>query len=727
MTDEHRVAADDWERLAALWEAAAELPTNQRDEMLRSNAVDGALRAEFESLLAHASAAEAFFDRLRARVADTAHTVEEMGQRAADAPDDATPRRGVDPMLDTTVGHYHIDALLGQGGMGVVYRATDLRLRRTVALKLLRAQTPDDSRAKERLLAEARAAGALDNANICTIYEVGETDEQVSFIAMAYYPGETLEQVLRRGSLPLSVAIDYATQIARGLAAAHQRGIIHRDIKPANIAVTADGVVKLLDFGIARTMDVGVSHDGVTPGTIAYMSPEQVTSGSVGPRSDLWSLGIVLYEMCAGVRPFGGEHVGAILYAIVHEPPRSAAALRPDLPAHLGSIIDRLLVKDPAERYGDAETLMSDLTSTPGATPIQKLETRRSRTRLSRRAVRYGVAALVLGVLAVFWPRTRGSAPSERRIAAQDLYAQGHRDVLFRTESGRREALGFFRQAIAVDSTYATAHAGLAHLLVLISDNSGGSRRSQLREAEAAARTAIRLDSLLAEAHAALGHVLLFDYQFAEAESEFKRAVALDPTTPYVREFLVWLYVFMNRPRDALKEAERGTAENPNSPTAIAEAARALLVNGRCNDALPLLKRLAYLQPPPARVGAIAAQCYAQQKMWQNAIDAVRPVAEQSPLQGYPWLGFMLARGGETDRGREIRDTLLEQWRRGNGGAYGVALTYAGLRDYSQAFVWLDKSIEDRSLRYNIMEPAFEDLRRDPRFDRVWQKLGIAR
>ena len=706
MTDRPRVSAEDWKRLEALWDAAADLSPDQREELFRSQAVDDALRAELESLLARADSAQAFFGRLQGVVAESQPTVE------------ATQRASSDAMIGSTVAHYHIEALLGQGGMGVVYRAADLRLRRTVALKLLRGQRTGDSRAKERLLAEARAAGALDNPNICTIYEVGETDDQVPFIAMGYYPGETLEQLLRRGPVPISAAIDYATQIARGLAAAHQRGIVHRDVKPGNIVVTDDGVVKLLDFGIARTLDVTVSREGVTPGTIAYMSPEQVTSRTVSPRSDLWALGVVLYEMCTGTRPFGGEHVGAILYSIVHEQPSPAASLRQDLPPHVGTILDRLLAKDPTTRYADAETLISDLTSTVAHRP---------RRRFFPRGVRYGAGVLAVGALVAFWPRTQEAAPSERRMAAQDLYEQGHRDVLFRTESGRREALGFFRQAIAVDPTYATAHAGLAHLLVLISDNAGGSRRAQLRDAEAAARTAIRLDSLLADAHASLGHVLLFDYQFAEAEAEFKRAVALDPTTPYVREFLVWLYIFTNRPRDALKEAERAAAENPDSPTAIAEVARALLVNGRCADAMIQLQRLAYLQPPPARVGAIAAQCHAQQQQWQKAIDAVRSVAEMSPLQGYPWLGFMLARGGDTMRGRQIRDTLITQWSHGNGGAYGVAVTYAGLRDYDQAFAWLDRSIEDRSLRYNIMEPAFEELRRDPRFERARERLGIPR
>ena len=716
MTHEFRIGAADWERLEVLWEIASTLPPTERDAMLRSHSVDDALREELESLLARASAAEAFFDRLKT-------VVSEAPTEAADAQGDPPV---ADPIIGSTVGHYRIDAPLGQGGMGIVYRATDLRLRRTVALKLLRAQRLDDSHAKERLLAEARTAASLDHANICTIYEVGETGEQLSFIAMGFYPGETLEQLLRRGPLPISTAVDYTTQIARGLGAAHQRGIVHRDVKPANVVVTANGVVKLLDFGIARHLDIGASHDRTTtPGTIAYMSPEQLTSGAVDRRSDLWSLGIVLYEMCAGTRPFGGEHQGAILYAIVNELPAPAATLRNDLPARVGAIIDRLLAKDPVQRYSDVEALIADLTSSTllRALSLPMPATRGLRNRIAWTAVAIGAMA----ALAAAWPATRRPAPSERRIAAQDLYQQGHRDVLFRTEAGRLEALRFFRQAIAVDSTYATAHAGLAHLIVMISDNAGGSRREQLLDAEAEARTAIRLDDRLAEAHASLGDVLLFDYRFAEAEAEFNRAVELDPTTPYVREFLVWLYVFMDRPSDALEQAERNVKENPTSPTAITEQARGLLVNGRCNDAMPLLKRLMLLQPPPARAGVIAAQCYAQEKQWQNAIDAVRPVAENTPLQGAPWLGFMFARSGDVDRGREIRDTLLVRWRRGEVGAYGVAVAYAGLRDLDEAFAWLDKSIDDRSLRYNIMEPAFTDLRRDPRFDRIRQKLGSVR
>jgi serine/threonine protein kinase/Flp pilus assembly protein TadD len=716
-----------------LWEAARGLPPHERDEMLASHSVDGALREELESLLDRATAAESFFDRFLSVVPQQGNAVSEDRQDADTQDDaasrpDASLRPNADPMLGATIGHYEIVARLGEGGMGIVYRAVDLRLRRPVALKLLRTHTPHNLRAKERLLVEARAAAALDHANICTIYEVGETAEQSTFIAMAFYPGVTIDEVMGGRPMPLPNALDYATQIARGLSAAHERGIVHRDIKPANVIVTDDGVVKLLDFGIARMPDVDVSHEGVTPGTIAYMSPEQVTSRAVDQRTDLWSLGVVLYEMCTGVRPFGGDNAGAILYAILHESPVNVSTLRRELPPRVEAIIERLLTKDPEQRYRDAEQLIADLVSISDAPPPATLEpvSERPRRGWSRYAPWYGAAVLAVGALIAFWPGTPPPPASDRRIAAEDLTTQGKRDVLFRSESGRRQSLEFFRQAITVDSTYAPARASLAHMLVLNGEDVGGRvRREQLREAETAARAAIGLDSLLPDAHAALGHVLLFDYQFAKAEEQFRRALELNPNERYVRESLVWLYIFMDRPRDALEQAERAAEDNPQSPTAIAEVARALLVNGRCDEALEHLGRLTYLQPPPARSGAIAAQCYARQQMWQKAIDELRPVAERNPRQSEPWLAFMLARAGRTEEARQIRDRLLELWRRGNGGAYGVAVAYAGFGELDNAFEWLDKSIDDRSLRYNIMEPAFDELRRDPRFDRLRSRLGI--
>jgi eukaryotic-like serine/threonine-protein kinase len=719
MTLERGVASNELSQLEALWDSARGLTPNERDELLASDSVDDALRDELESLLARADTAEAFFGRLRDAVPDARIAMRNGRESAAQADADA--------LLGATVGHYRIVARLGRGGMGIVYEALDLRLRRTVALKLLRAQTPHDTGARERLLSEARAAAALDHPNICTIYEVGETDDHRPYFAMAFYPGETLEHVIRRGPLPLPTAVEYATQIARGLDVAHERGIIHRDVKPANIVITADGVVKLLDFGIARIVDGTASPESVTPGTIAYMSPEQVESGCLDARTDLWSLGVVLYEMCTGVRPFDGVNAADTLYAIVHQSPTPPRELRHDLAADLETVIACLLAKDPDQRT-EAQQVVSRLETISGARAYatqSTTELRGKRRSLWRYAVVTGATGLALTALISFWRTPSSPAVSDRRLAAEDLYRQANRDVLFRTDSGRQQSLALFKQAVAVDPTYAAAQAALAHILVMNSEDRGGPRRVQLRLAEKAARAAIALDSTLSDAHSALGHVLLFDYQFTKAEEQFKRAVALDPAEPYLGDFLVWLYVFMDEPRFALEQANRSLGANPGSPSAIAETARALLVNGRCTEALALLGRLAYLQPPPARAAAIAAQCYAKAGKWDRAIAVMQPVTERNPLMSEPWLGYMLARAGRIKEAEQVKDTLLARWREGKGGAYNVAMVYAGLRQLDSAFVWLDRSVDDRSLRYNIMEPAFEELRRDPRFGRLRTRLGI--
>src|SRR3954452_7687963 len=221
---------------------------------------------------------------------------------------ESSERQGIEPDFPVAP-RYRISGLIGTGGMGVVYRAQDTLLGRPVALKFLHPMLTPNPQAKARFLAEARAVSALDHPNICTLYEVGETAEGQLFLAMAYYEGETLKQRLERGPLPPAEALDVALQAARGLAKAHHHGIVHRDIKPANLMLTADGIVKILDFGIARLAGAAaVTRTRLPLGTPAYMSPEQMRGQEVDARTDLWSLGVVLSEMLAGRRPFPGDH-----------------------------------------------------------------------------------------------------------------------------------------------------------------------------------------------------------------------------------------------------------------------------------------------------------------------------------------------------------------------------------------------------------------------------------
>jgi tetratricopeptide (TPR) repeat protein/class 3 adenylate cyclase len=266
-----------------------------------------------------------------------------------------------DPFLGRTISHYQIFEKLGEGGMGVVYRARDTRLGRVVALKFPAPRLAGDADARERVLREARAASALDHVNICTIHEIGETDAGQLFIAMACYAGETLEEKLRRTPLPLDEVLGYAVDVAQGLSKAHEHGIAHRDIKPANVMVTEDGVVKLLDFGLAEAVDERLTEAGVARATPAYMSPEQARGKRVDHRSDIWSLGVVLYEMLTGCRPFRGEHAKAVIDAILHAEPESVTTRRPEAPALLEQIVAKSLARRVADRYDDADALLRDL------------------------------------------------------------------------------------------------------------------------------------------------------------------------------------------------------------------------------------------------------------------------------------------------------------------------------------------------------------------------------
>jgi serine/threonine protein kinase len=263
----------------------------------------------------------------------------------------------------TVAGRYNIIKKLGRGGMGVVYKAEDIRLKRTVALKFLHPDMIRDQEAKERFIQEAQAAAALDHPNICTVYEVDESEDQ-TYIAMAYVEGQSLKEKIKNGPLGLDEAVAIASQAAEGLRAAHKKGIIHRDIKPANIMLTEEGLVKIMDFGLAKlTWGVDLTKTSTVMGTVAYMSPEQARGEKVDEQTDIWSLGCVLYEMLTGRRPFKRTHNQAALYSILNEEPEPILRLRKDLPEGLVKILETCLQKEPLDRYKDMEALISDLKS----------------------------------------------------------------------------------------------------------------------------------------------------------------------------------------------------------------------------------------------------------------------------------------------------------------------------------------------------------------------------
>jgi eukaryotic-like serine/threonine-protein kinase len=265
-------------------------------------------------------------------------------------------------MIGKTISHYNILEKLGEGGMGVVYKAKDTKLERHVALKFLPSNFTRDAAAKERFIQEAKAASSLEHTNICNIHEIDETEDGQMFIVMACYEGLSLKQKIERGPLKLKEALDIAVQVANGLAKAHEKVIVHRDIKPANVHVTTDGVAKILDFGLAKLGDqTRLTKEGTTLGTAAYMSPEQARGEDVDFRTDIWSLGVVVYEMLTGQLPFKGDYEAALMYAILNEKPEPVEKHLPDISSEFLHILNRSLEKDPKNRYQSIKDMLIDL------------------------------------------------------------------------------------------------------------------------------------------------------------------------------------------------------------------------------------------------------------------------------------------------------------------------------------------------------------------------------
>ncbi len=308
-------------------------------------------------------------------------------------------------MVGETISHYKILEKLGGGGMGVVYKAEDTKLKRHVALKFLPSELTRDPDTKQRFIHEAQAASALDHPNICNIHEIGETDDGLLFIAMACYQGETLKAKIERGPIAVEEALDIAIQVAQGLERAHEAGMVHRDIKPSNIMITDRGEVKVVDFGLAKLAGQSrITKTGMAMGTVAYMSPEQTRGEEVDHRSDMWSLGVVMYEMFTGHLPFKGDYYQAVIYAILNEEPDFLAVSKSDVPKEVVYLLKKTLVKDPDDRFQSITEALNTLISAraPGAKLLPKKAPSKFLQKLTRFIRKRRVAIAIPVVFSAF-------------------------------------------------------------------------------------------------------------------------------------------------------------------------------------------------------------------------------------------------------------------------------------------------------------------------------------
>ena len=775
-------------------------------------------------------------------------------------------------MIGQTISHYHILEKLGEGGMGVVYKAQDLMLDRLVALKFLPSHLTASEEIKKRFIQEAKAASTLDHPNICTLYELGETNDGQMFIAMAYYKGETVKERVKERPLPISEAVEIAAAIAEGLTRAHEKGITHRDIKSDNVMITDNGSVKIMDFGLASMVGAStLTKAGTTLGTLPYMSPEQARGEKVDHRTDIWSLGVLLYEMVAGRLPFKSQYDEATVYSILHEKPQPLTSIRSNVPMALESVVHKCLEKKASDRYQHMDDMLVDLRRA-GTEKHSTGHTHLAPPKTGRRQwlIIGGLSLVVLVLCLIFIPRfipgsedvhslavlplenfshdpdqeyfsdgmtealiadlskitslrvisrtsvmqfkgTKKTVPEiaralnvdavlegsvlrsgdRIRITAQlihgstdkHLWAESYerelKDVL-RLQSDVAQAIAgeirikvtpqeharitgsrtvnpsaheaylkgrfyanqwspeagtksieFFRQSIAIDSTYAPAYAELAEMYVTLGFSGVSLPRELYVKAKAAAVKALALDESSGEAHAALGWLTLMnDWNWEESEREFRRSLELNPSSTTTLFFYSTLLSARGRHTEAIKLAKLGRSLDPLSLLSITNVGWRYQSAGIYDTSIAYFQKCLELDSNYSVARENIAFTSLLKGLPDEAIRQFKTVPEASmfPISKMR-LAVAYVRAGRRKDALKIVEDLQERFRHGYVSPYCIAGIYSALGEKNLAFQWLERAYSDRDswLIFIHLNPGFESLRSDPRFDELLKKTGAQR
>jgi tetratricopeptide (TPR) repeat protein len=676
---------DRWTAVKRIHQSALDKDASERTAFVdESCSGDETLRREVHSLLAYAADAESFLER---PAADIASTPPSESQETT--------------LVGRSVSHYQVLSVLGTGGMGEVYLARDSRLDRTVALKILPGELARDPERMQRFAIEAKAASALNHPNVATIYDVGESDG-IHFIVMEHVEGETIAARIGRPMTPSEV-VDIAVQAADALDVAHAKGITHRDIKPANLMLTHRGHVKVLDFGVAkvnRSEEVGPNGDwtvepvtavGSVVGSGPYMSPEQIVGGDVDPRSDVFSLGVVIYQMATGQRPFSGSTRAELMDHILHAAPEPMLRQNPALPSELERVTLKCLDKRPDDRYQSARELLTDLwplkrqldASGAGAMPNAK------RFGLLRRAGSEPGPAALKPAVADDASITEALRPSE----ALELVARGWAHLRSASFFELADAVSAFQAATVLDPTFAAAYAGLAHAKVDQATNRHVLVEA-FGEAKAAALRAVALDHESADAQAALGLVMLVaEWDWIAAERSFQRALAINPS--HAEACLHYGFLM-----EALGDLERGFQ---------------LKLQGLECDST---SALAHVQ---------IAGSFWNQRRYDDVIVWANKALDRNPhhLLARQLLASAYWKMGDLERARELLSDSTQP-DLGDEGVF-LAFRFAQAGDLDAAFEQLQRLIDarDPALIHLAVAPQWDSLRADPRFNECLARMKL--
>jgi serine/threonine protein kinase len=683
-----------------------------------------AVRQEVEELLAAHARAAGFITPPAAAL-----SVESDG--SADEPEEP------DPHIGRKLSHYQIQGVISRGGMGIVYRALDVNLGREVALKLLPPSLVAEPAKRRRFVREARAAATLQHPHIAAIYAIDEA-EGITFIAMELIRGETLTATLRRRRMKPVRALELALELAQGLAHAHERGIVHRDLKPGNIMLTADDHAKIIDFGLVKlTGPSGEAADeaatatgaGEIMGTAAYMSPEQARGATVDQRSDIFSFGIVLHEMLAGVPPFRGQSPLDTLHEILHAPAPRLPAL-PEGALDVQSCLDRCLAKQARDRYPSMQDVISDLRAA-----WRRLALDAGRRPTAPRASDPGRPQAATRPMKPLRDPSSGARRKRPKKtppidpATEKLYLRGRAQWNKRHPEAVRQAIALFQDALEIDPLHARSHAGLADAYLMLGFLQVIPPRDVIPKAKASALRATELAPALAEPHATLGYLAgIFDWDWPTAERELQQAMRLNPSYAWAPHW----YGLLAAPKSleaSLKYVTLARDLDPLSPiihTAIGVAhhfrrdyAAALRTYTQILDAQ------AAFAPAHYYIGLTHEQLGDYEEASTNLRRAAEIAGRGSLFLGA--LGHCYGLAGRRELAEETLRELEDQERKRYVSPYNVMAVRLGLGDTDVALECLERALVDRSswLWFTPVEPRFDGIREDRRFRELVARYGL--
>jgi serine/threonine protein kinase len=680
-------------------------------------------------------------------------------------------------------GDYLIVSKIGASGMGEVFLAEDKKLGRKVALKILPKEFAEDNDRMNRFIREAKSASALNHPNIITVYEIGEINK-THFIAIEYIQGETLHTLLKVGEIDFKTTLNIVTQIASALDVAHQTGIIHRDIKPENIMIRSDGLVKLLDFGTVKILKKGATFidkeadtaiksmstiPGMIIGTANYMSPEQASGKTIDARSDIFSFGIVLYEMLTGLQAFEGETSLEIISSILKDEPKPVCQINPDIPQEIERIIIKTLRKNRDERYQVIKDVLIDLKDLKQNLDAQnKLEesfllekqelktltlkantehdNRQSLTSkiFSRKAIPkkfVWTSLAMLLVLVTGFIAYKLYYSNEVNMEAMNLYKEGRQLWNKRTAESLKESVKYYQRAIDKDPNFALAYSGMAESYALFSMYGIDSALNSMPKAKENAEIAINLHEKLPGPYAALGlYYSYFEYNREKASEFFEKAIKEDPNYATAHQWYGFELAMQQKFDKAEEITVKAQKKDTESLIIRVDVASVYFFSKRYSTAIGIYAKIIekdqnYAAALTANVRALFADGQTAKAL--EEFERLLRIYKELPVETKSlkaFYAYSLAKDNKVKKDTVIQQkiqSLLEEVKTPNKNGYvlnfEVAIIYIGLGDYSKAMDYLEQEVKNKSSStsgFSVI-PELYDLRNEERFKQMLINLNL--